>query len=71
MPQSPVTNSTALEDKSLGYNRDTKNIPKHNKGNLEHTYSQHQIIWRDTLSNFTKLKKKKDKDVHFLHISSI
>lgn len=35
-----------LYDKNLGKGRDTRPIPKHNKGNVQHANSQHQIKWR-------------------------
>ena len=36
-----------IQDTSLGEVRDTRCIPKHNKGNIEQGNSQHQIKWRE------------------------
>ena len=33
-------------NKSLGESKDTRNIPKHNKGNIQQANSQHQTKWR-------------------------
>jgi hypothetical protein len=33
-----------------------KDIPKHNKGKLQQTYSQHQIKWKETQSNSTEIR---------------
>lgn len=54
---------TSFLDKSSGEFRDTREIPKHNKGNLSQAYNQHhQIEWREISlksgSNFTKIRNK-------------
>jgi hypothetical protein len=36
----------------------TRNIPQHNKGNLQQTYSQHQVKQRETQNNSTKIRNK-------------
>jgi hypothetical protein len=46
---------TTLHIKSHGDSRDTRHIPKHNKGNIQ-ANSQHQIQWKETLSNSTKIR---------------
>lgn len=51
-------NRTHLHDKSLGEIRNTGHTPKHRKGNLQQAYSQHQIKWRGTQSNSTKIRNK-------------
>jgi hypothetical protein len=51
-------NPTLLHDKGPVVTRDRRNIPHHNKGNLQQPYSQHQIKWRETQSNSTKIKNK-------------
>ena len=51
-------NRTPLYDKSFGYSRDTRDLPKHNKGNLQQTYSWHKIKWRETQSKFNKIMNK-------------
>lgn len=48
-------NPTPLHDKSSGEIRDSKNIPKH-KSNLEQAHSQHQIKWKETQSNSSKIR---------------
>ena len=58
---------TPLSDKDLGEIRDKRKTLKHNKGNLQQANSQHQIKWRESKSNFTKIR---DKGVHSLLISS-
>jgi hypothetical protein len=35
-----------------------RTIPKHNKGNLQNVYSPHQIKWRKTQKNSTKIRNK-------------
>jgi hypothetical protein len=53
-------NSKPLRDKSLGEIRDTGGggIPKRKKGNLQQAYHQHQIKWRRSQSNLTKIRTK-------------
>lgn len=47
-----------LHDKGLGDIRDTRDIPKHNKGNIQRANSQYQIKWRKTESNSTTFRNK-------------
>ena len=47
-----------IHDKSPGEIRDTRDLPEHNKGNLQQAYRQHQITWRETQSNSTKIRNK-------------
>jgi hypothetical protein len=51
-------NTTPLHDKSLGKNRNPRPITKHNKINIQQTSSQHQIKWRETWWNPTKIRDK-------------
>ena len=44
--------------KSLREIRDTRDMPKHNKGILQQADSQHLIKWRETQSNSTKIRDK-------------
>ena len=44
--------------KGLGETRDTRNMSKHNKSNIQQVDSQHQIEWRETQSNSTKIRNK-------------
>ena len=37
-----------LHVKSLGEIRDSRHIPKHNKGNIQQANGQHQVKWRET-----------------------
>jgi hypothetical protein len=39
-------NPLLLHVKSLGEVRNSRHIPKHNKGKIKQTHSQHQIKWR-------------------------
>ena len=52
-------NQKPLHDKGVGEIRDTRNISKHNKSNIQPADSQYQIKWKDTLSDPTKIKNKK------------
>ena len=40
MPKKLLKNATSLHDKGLGEHRDTRNIPKHNKGIVKARYSK-------------------------------
>ena len=51
-------NLTSLYGKGLGGTRDTRNICKDNESNLQQADSQHQIQWRETQSDFTKIRNK-------------
>ena len=51
--------NTSLHDIGLGESRETRNIPKHNKGNIQQSNSQHQTKWRETQSNPTEINKTK------------
>ena len=42
----------------LGEIRDTRNVSKHNKSNIQQADSQHQIKWRKTQSDSTKVRNK-------------
>jgi hypothetical protein len=44
--------------KSHGEIRNSWYIHKHNKSNIQQTNSQHQIKWRETRSNPTKIQNK-------------
>ena len=37
---------------------DTRNIPKYNKSNIQQVESQHQIKWRETQRNSTKIRNR-------------
>ena len=43
---------------SLGEIRETRNIPKQNKSDRLQVDSRHQIKWRETQSNSTKIRNK-------------
>ena len=58
MMKKPLKNTTSLHDKGLGESRDTRNIPKHNKGNIQQANRQHQTKWRDTHSDPTEITNK-------------
>ena len=47
-----------IQDKNLGESKDTRNIPKHNKGNIQQAKSQHQSKWRETHSDPTEIRNK-------------
>ena len=38
--------------------RDTRNIPKHNEGNIQQVNSQHQTKWKETQSDPTENRNK-------------
>lgn len=48
----------SLHNKSLGEIRHTEHIPKHNKGNTQQFDSQHQTRWKETKSNYNKIREK-------------
>lgn len=50
--------TTVFHDKNLTDIRDTMDIPKLNKGNLQKADSLHQIKERETQRNFTIIIKK-------------
>ena len=58
MLKKPLKNLTPLYDKDLGGIRDAKNMPIYYKGNIQQADSQHQIKWRETQSNYTKIRDK-------------
>ena len=70
MPKKPLTKSnTASLYKVLEEIRDIRDIPKHNKGNIQQDNIQHQTKWRETQSNSTKIRNKTR--LSTLHIYSI
>ena len=48
MMKKPSQNLTSLYDEGIGEIRDIRNVPKHNKGNIQQVNSQHQTKWRET-----------------------
>ena len=51
------TKFSSLPDKGLREVRDTRNIPKHNKGNIQQANnSQHQTKWRETQNDPTEIR---------------
>ena len=58
MLKKPGENSTPLHDKGLGEIRNTRNIPKCNKGKIQQANSQHQTKWRKIQSNPTEIRYK-------------
>ena len=48
MPKKTSKNTISLHDKGLGESRDTRYIPKHNKGNIQQASNQHQTKCRET-----------------------
>ena len=57
-------------DKSLGQTIDTRNMPKHNKNNLQNANREHKIKQRENQSNFTKISKKTSGH-HYIYIQCI
>ena len=51
-------NPAFLHDEGLGKNRNTGNISKHNKGNIQQVNSQHQTKWRETQRDPTEIRNK-------------
>jgi hypothetical protein len=49
-------NPTLFHDKHLGKIRNLRPLTKHNKSNIQQTIRQHQIKWRKTWSNPTKIR---------------
>jgi hypothetical protein len=52
MLKKPLTKFIPLHDKNRVEIKDTKNIPKHNKGNVQQAYDQHQIKLQKNLKQF-------------------
>ena len=50
-------NPPPLHDKNLLEIKDTKNIPKHNKSNIQQADSQCQIKWREIQGYSAKIRK--------------
>ena len=61
-------NLTPLHDKGIGEMRDKRNIPKHNKGNIQQTNSQHHTKWRETQSDPIKVRNKTSLPTLFVSI---
>lgn len=53
-PKKSLTKSIPLHDKTPREIRKTREMPKHNKDNLQQTYNRHQLKWRETQSNSVK-----------------
>jgi hypothetical protein len=53
-----ISNNNNNNNKGPGDIRDSKDLPQHNKGSLQHTHSQHHLKLRKTQNNSTKIKNK-------------
>lgn len=60
-------NLTPLHDKNPRKTRDTKDTFKHNKCNLQETYTQHRPKLRET-QRISSNTQEKDKGIHSLSI---
>jgi hypothetical protein len=60
--------SISLHDKNPVEIKNTTHIHQHNKGSLYQAYSQHQIKWRETQSNSTKIGKNSRLSTLFMYI---
>ena len=50
--------NTSLYNKGHGESRYTRNIPKHNKDNIQQANSQHQTKWRETQRDPTEIRNQ-------------
>jgi hypothetical protein len=59
-------NSTSLHDKSSRKIIGTRDIPQHNKGNVQNAHSQDQPKQRETQSISTKIQNEARLSIHFI-----
>ena len=64
-------NTTSLNDKDLGENRDTRNMLNIIKAIYSKTTANNTLKWRETLSDSTEIKNKKRLSILSISIQHI